>query len=289
LHKSPAFAWKRPDDYEVERVAIQETNAEIQARYNPCNNEIFTDEQIKTLFKYAIPGERVLILLGLNCGFKQAETLGVQTGEYNLAEKLLARVRTKTKVYGQWRLWDVTCSALAWAEKFRPNKEDATLIQNRNGEALGKRTKGGNRGARIANFWNRLIKRIRKDDKDFPALAYSTLRDTGSTAIREIAGGEVAEMYLSHGSPIPSGILLERYANKPWGKLHDALTIWGEKLRPMLTVEDAFPPDYKPSNIRVSKVTIEKIRSLRKQGFKLKVIAEKVGCRFIIASTYAKE
>jgi hypothetical protein len=96
-------------------------------------------------------------------------------------------------------------------------------------------------------------------------------------------------MYLSHGSPIPSGILLERYANKPWGKLHDALTIWGEKLRPMLTVEDAFPPDYKPSNISVSKVTIEKIRSLRKQGFKLKVIAEKVGCSFFIASTYAKE
>lgn len=91
LHKSPDFTWRKPDDYEIERIRPQETNAEIQARYNPHNNPIYSPGQIATLFKYATPQERVLILLGLNCGFKQAESLGLQVGEYDLAEKLLAR------------------------------------------------------------------------------------------------------------------------------------------------------------------------------------------------------
>jgi integrase len=289
LNKAKDWAWKKPYDYEVERITVQETNAEIQARYNPSNNEVFTPDQIRTLFKYATPGERVLFVMGLNFGFKPAETLRVQTGEYDLAEKLLARVRTKTRVYGQWRLWDVTGLALAWAEKSRPNKEDATLIQTRNGEALGKRTEGGNRGGKIANFWNRLLDRIQKDFPKFPRLPYSTLRDTGASAIREIAGGEIAEMYLSHGNPIPSGALLEKYANKPWAKLHDALTKWGNQLADCFAVADPFPADYQPSNISISKGLTERIHSLRQQGFKLRRIAEIVGCSFYAVRTYAKK
>jgi len=288
LHKSPDFSWRKPLDYEVERVNVQLTNAEIQERYNPHNTPIYTEEQIRILFKYATPMERVLILLALNCGFRQAEALGLQSGEYDLAAKLLARVRYKTKVYGQWRLWDVTCEALRWAEGYRPNKNEATLIQTRAGQPMGRRTKSGNRGAKIANKWASLHRRIEKDHEDFPSYPFSTLRDTGASAIRAIAGGEVAEMYLSHGNPIPDGVLLERYANKPWGRLHEALTQWGSKIGAAFKVDDAFPADYKPSNISVSKGTIEKIRKLQAQGYKVAKIAELAGCPYHIARVYAK-
>jgi integrase len=289
LHKSTDFTWRKPDDYEIERVSVQMTNAEIQERFNPHNNPIYTDEQIGILFKYATPCERLLILLALNCGFKQAEALGLQIGEYDLANKMMARVRYKTKVYGQWRLWDATCEALKWAEGQRPDKTLATLIQNKKGEALGKRTVSGNRGARVANKWASLEKRIKKDYPNFVMHPYSTLRDTGASAIRAIAGGEVAEIYLSHGNPIPDGVLLERYANKPWHKLHDALTEWGNKIEAAFKVDDAFPDDYKPTNISVSKGTIEKIKDLRNQGYKLGKIAEIVGCPYHIARVYAKQ
>ena len=95
-------------------------------------------------------------------------------------------------------------------------------------------------------------------------------------------------MYLSHGNPIPSGALLEKYANKPWDKLHDALTQWGLEIGEAFKDDDAFPADYQPSNISVSKGTIEKIQALRKQGFKLKAIAKEIGCTFYQARTYAK-
>jgi hypothetical protein len=231
------------------------------------------------------------LLLGLNCGFKQAEALGICIDEINLAEKLLGRVRFKTNVPGQWRLWDVTCLALDWAMKRRPDQSLPVLIQTTHGKrigtALGKRTKSGNRGGRIANFWRALYKRIRKDEKSFPFLPYSTLRDTGASAIRSIAGGEIAEMYLSHGNPIPDGALLESYANKPWAKLHDALTVWGDRLAEAFKVDDPFPAEYRrAANIALSKKTIEKIAELRNQGYKLKTIADKVGCSFYAVRTY---
>ena len=96
-------------------------------------------------------------------------------------------------------------------------------------------------------------------------------------------------MYLSHGNPIPLGVLLEKYANKPWGKLHDALTIWGERLASCFVVADPFPADYQPSNISLSKGLTERIHSLRQQGFKLRNIAEIVGCSFYAVRTYAKK
>jgi integrase len=65
--------------------------------------------------------ERAFLLLGLNCGFREKEVLGLKKNEYDLDKKILARVRKKTKVYGQWHLWAVTCDALRWAEAIRPN------------------------------------------------------------------------------------------------------------------------------------------------------------------------
>lgn len=275
LHKSPDFKWRKPVDYEVERLSVAETPDEIQDRYNPLNNPIFSDEAIGILFRYATPMERILILLGLNCGFKQSETLGLRVDEYDTAVALLSRVRVKTKVYGQWRLWPITVKALRWTEARRPNPNNQTLIQTRKGEALGHRTKSGNRGAKIANIWRQLEKRIKKDNPTFVMYPYSTLRDTGSSAIRAIAGGEVAEMYLSHGSPIPNGYLLERYANKPWPKLHEALETWWKQIGEQFQVDDAFPDDYKPCRPNsISVATANQIKALRKQGYRVSRIAE---------------
>ena len=104
---------------EVERlpVKVRETDREIQRRARPNQVETYSVAELATLYRYALPFERLYLLLGLNCGFSIAEFGTLRLSQIylhqphghdelvgyssNPDQSWIKRVRIKTKVYGE--------------------------------------------------------------------------------------------------------------------------------------------------------------------------------------------
>ncbi len=207
------YSWKRPEDWmEATLVRVRRTRTERREAAEQIDR-FWTVEEIGVLWKYAIPSERMLILLGLNFGFTQAEITDLEKDD--LFNGVLRRLRGKSEVAGRWMIWQET-KALA-ATQF---------------DGIPKRRQ------HIANKWNRLILRVRRDLPTFKNLSFKWLRKSGSSAIRRIANGETASLYISHGSATDDD-LLEDYASKDWAKLDVALDKFRTELLPHFAIDSS--------------------------------------------------
>ena len=257
-------------------MAIRRTNLDKSARITVGARKVktYTVEELTVLNQYAIPIERFLLLCGLNLGFKRMECATLRVGEIHLhtihdyakyinfefseKDSFVRRFRTKTEVYGEWILLPLTVQALQWVLNRRRNQTHITkgdgkgreipfcptslVLLNDSGHSFTKPTENGNPNHQITAAWTRLLDRIKKDkgNENFPRLPHESLRDTASDWIREEFGGEIADVFLSHGSPMGANSLVECYTNKPFGKLFKALRWLEAKLKPMF---DATPPN----------------------------------------------
>lgn len=111
LHRSD-FQWKLPPDYLFPRMKIEWLPTEISGQ---VKKRTFTVKEVGILWKNATPLERVFIALGINCGFGGGE-IGT-LAEAEISEKVIKRLRHKTKVFGAWWLFPITRDAIAWARK----------------------------------------------------------------------------------------------------------------------------------------------------------------------------
>jgi hypothetical protein len=273
LHRNPDFHWRKPEDLEFGRIRIPLSAQEVAAKASPTQVQTYTLDELCTLYEYATPFERFFMLLGLNCGFGQAEIATLQLSE--IRDSCIKRLRYKTRVYGEWRLWPQTVLAIEWAMKRRPAIESPYLVLTRQGRPLAELTKGNNRNTKIANTWITLLRRIKKDDEGFRKLSFNKLRKTAGDLVRELADDETASMFLCHGQTVPDE-LLERYTNRKFARVHHALDLMAAYLVPMFAKsEDPFPTvTRKPAT---SLGTIKRMRHLRQQGFRISKIAEMLG------------
>ena len=124
LHRSQRFNWRKPEDFDEIETRVAETPQEIQARATTEQVETFTLEELCILNEYATPLERLLLLLGLNCGFGGAESGTLTLNQIHLFQahpkakeigfestandSFIRRVRLKSKVYGEHLLWPQT-------------------------------------------------------------------------------------------------------------------------------------------------------------------------------------
>ncbi len=314
VSKSDKFEWKKPEDFDELSLTVPRTNREKSAPVTQRSRQVetYTVEQLAILNRYAIPFERFLLLCGLNLGFKRMECATLRVGEISLhtmhdfakyiafdfseTDSFVRRLRTKTEVYGEWILWPLTVSAMEWVLKRRrkqvritkgegrgreiPCTPTALVFLNDSGHSFTKPTANGNPNHQITNGWTRLLRRVKKDHEEFPWLPHESLRDTAADWIREEFGGEIADIFLSHGSPLGSNSLVECYTNKPFGKVFKALRWLEEKLSPMFEATPANPfPDVRKKRIgglSIRQQTI--IHELLQQGLSAKEIAAKAGC-----------
>jgi hypothetical protein len=72
LHKSKDFAWRKPEDFDDLDTKVKDVEDE-RTRVGHLNVKVYTDDELALLNRYGTPLERLLLLLGLNCGFKGAE------------------------------------------------------------------------------------------------------------------------------------------------------------------------------------------------------------------------
>ncbi|MCY2994551.1 MAG: helix-turn-helix domain containing protein [Planctomycetota bacterium] len=190
-------------------------------------------------------------------------------------------IRHKTGVYGEWKLWPETVRAVEWwlrqRDKITVAPEVTTLLVTRKGQRYDSPTKRDHSNAQIPNSWDRLVEQVRKDHPKFRKLSYNKLRKTASTLIRNEADGEVAGVFLCHGTPVKSDGLLDVYTNRPFAKVFEAIDRVGERLRPLwATVKDPFPEETVKGGPNISQGTIRRIQQLRLQGFKITHIAKEL-------------
>ncbi|MEK6235234.1 MAG: hypothetical protein N2C14_11005, partial [Planctomycetales bacterium] len=211
---------------------------------------------------YAGPLDRLLLLLGLNCGFGVAEIASLQVDEVVFrtahspdhrellqyestnADSFIKRVRRKSNVYGEFILFPLTAAGLEWALKRRPTPSPDTigrpLLLNSKGESFDKPTKTGNRNQQIPNYFGRLLKRIKNDGHDVSNLSFGKLRKTAGDRIRQLCSGEVMGVFLCHGNAVKTDDLADVYSDRPFGKVFTAIHRFEEYLAPVF---EAAGPD----------------------------------------------
>lgn len=253
LHKEPTYDWRRPADcwLDIDRT-VKVTMAEQADRHQTLQVAVYDAEELAVLYRYASPLMRSMILLALNCGFKQAELGTLRVSEVFLdhshpfAKKLgiaadrdnfIKRVRLKSGVYGEFLLWRETAQAIEWATERRKATSTATpfVLVSSKGRGYAEKTAGGNKPSLVRNYWESLLDTIQAepDHDKFRRLPFSTLRKAAGDMIREVSDGEVAGIFLCHGKPVKSDSLADIYTNRPFGKVFIALRKLREKLQPM--------------------------------------------------------
>jgi hypothetical protein len=206
--------------------------------------------------------------------------LGQPHRKYAVPGSWIMRIRLKSRVYGEWRLWDLTADAIRWYMGMRPKNGQIALVLTEDGESIADQTHGGNRAETSPSTWARLTQRIRKlEDESFRKLSFNKLRKTAINAIRDIAGGEVAGVLACHGKPVPTDGLLDFYSNRDFRRVHDACVKWGERLAAMFA---AVPEPFVAAKRKHQKPEAilrkrERVVELREQGKTLAQIGEEMG------------
>lgn len=286
LHRNSAFEWRKPADLETTPLRIPLTHDEVAAKLSPMQVKTYTADQLGILYEYASPVERLLMLLALNCGFGAAEVGSLQLGEvfldqvhpnYGLPGSWVKRLRFKSHVYGEWKLWDATVAGIRWYLARRPQSDETVLLLTEKGKALTAPTAGNNRNQRIQNVWKRLRDRVVKDHPRFPALSFNKLRKTAGDLVKRFSDGEIAGVFLCHGQTVRTDDLADVYTNRHFDKVFRAQEAVGVHLAGMFAkAADPFPADYRKQHPSLSLGTIKRIRAMRGQGFTIHKIAETV-------------
>ncbi len=300
LSRTDQYGWKKPEDFDELETRVRETAQERQARFTPTQVDRYTPEELALLNKYATPLERLLLLLGINCGFGAAEQGRLTMGQLYLHQchphaDLIRRVygvesgphdsyilgaRPKSGVYGEWYLWPQTVEVLKWARQKRERLGNATptslLVVNERGRPFFHQTSGGNRGQTFNRRWADLTHRIQADYPDFPSLSFGKLRKTAGDLIRDVASGEISRVFLCHGHPVPTDDLLDLYTNRPFGKVFEALRELQRKLQPVFETapDDLFA---QPVQQYTGLKTVERVFKLHEEGKTIREIAREVG------------
>lgn len=281
LDTSDDWDWRLPERYSRIKRKVDELDSDVDAEAEDIF--VFSKEQLRTLFEYAGPIDRLFISLGLNCAFGADQTGRLQTTEVLLDKKhpIIRRIRRKKKVLGKHLLWPTTQILLRWAFERRDElagEESANfLILKQSGKPYWRKTISGNRARDIPNSWDRLIKRIREDQPDFPKVGFNVLRDTSIHNIRSIAGQEIASIHATHKHHSPDKNLL-RYSNAPWKNVFRAQLKLGKRFESVF--DSVSDPTVAPKQAYTSLGKRQRAIELHSQGVSVKEIAAEIGVHF---------
>ena len=148
LNRSEMYKWEMPRAFSFPRTKIRKLAADrIKKR------KVFTRSELKTIWQYALPWDRALILLALNCGFSKAELATLQAAEVMTDKKghtFIKRDRVKTDSHGEWLLWDETLEALEYLKKLHKGSTPYMVV-SKTGKPLDRKTPKGNENQTIKN------------------------------------------------------------------------------------------------------------------------------------------
>lgn len=219
LHTSTEYEWRKPDSFDDIKTRVTKLEGERRTQIMP--EQLFTLDELVLLYRYGTPLDRLLMLLGLNCGFGRAESASLLVEEIALrtrhserhreildfestnTDSFIKRHRRKTDVYGEFLLFPHTVQALEWALRCRKKQPafgpSARLLLNGRGEPYDKPTKSGNANQQVSNLFARLKKRITDDNNSITGLPFKALRKTAGGLVKRFSDGEINAVFLCHG------------------------------------------------------------------------------------------
>lgn len=297
LNASSEFEWTKPQafsdfDRRVRRLPSDHVKRSLE------QVDTFSLDELRLLMRYGQPFDRLLLLLGLNCGFGRAEIASLLVGEVHLrkghtlreqeilgytttdSDSFIKRIRRKSGVYGEHILFPLTVQALEWAmerrKQFPKFSPAARLVVSEKGTPLDQQTKGSNSNQLIPNHFARLVQRIREDGQELRPLSFGKLRKTGSDLIKRFSNGEIAGVFDCHGEPVKSDSLSDAYTNRPFGKVFQAIRTVQTYLEPVFREAGPAPFLMQPQAYTKRSV-IERIIQLHQEGVFTGQIAAAVG------------
>jgi len=215
---SDRWRWKLPSSFSRIKKGVADLEEDNE---KPVEMPTYSAQELKALWQFARPNERLLVALAMNCGMG-ADQIGRLTIKRiwlrdDEPSYIKAR-RLKKKVIGRWRLWGATETLIRWAIANRPDCDHDILVVNRKGNPLYGKSKNGDRSRQIANAWYRLLDRVQKRQPTFARLGFNSLRHTSADFVRQTADGELASIHLAHKHHTTDG-LLHCYTNPNFNRL----------------------------------------------------------------------
>ena len=258
------------------------TPAELYDGRIAKQRSVIPDESLKILFEYALPIERLILLLGLNCAFGASEIGQLRSEFVRLDESIIEGIRFKSGNETKHKLWHQSVVGLRWFIGKRagvvPKKvehRDVVFLTER-GLPMWHSTAKGNTSDSFSNTWNNLIERVQKDKPEFPKYSFNKLRKTSATRILKIASAEVASMILAHKT-ISDDELLHHYALIPWEKLFAAQLQFEREISAMLEPQDGNDPWAEKQKVYIGVAKSKAILALHQSGNQAKEIATQLG------------
>ena len=286
LHLNGNWEWRKPEDFgETSKVIV---DLEGDDEHDAEEHEVWTIDELKVLYKYALPIERAFMLLGLNCsyGADQIGTLRESRVHFREGKRAyIRRIRTKRGTWSVHLLFEETEKMLRWASDHRQSTqtESPYLLVNGDGRPYWYLTKKKNRSSQIPAAWRRLLKRVKKDFEEFRQLPFNSLRDTSSDMMEKMGGSDFASLHLAH-KHLSGDKSLRNYVN-PNRKKHFKLIRRME--RKLATIwEGVEPLEIKPKNY-IGFAKIEEIKKLRGEGVSQLEVAKRTGVSAATVSRYA--
>ena len=278
LHLSTHFRWRKPEDFDLISRTPRELDDDVE--HESADTPVWTIGQLKILNEYALPIERVFLLLGLNCSYGADQAGRLRISHLYLSEtktSYIRRVRRKKKTRSMHLLWKQTVEGLRWSLKRREGQksESEFIILTDGGRPYWSKTKGGNRTQAIPRLWDRLLNRIQRDHPEFPRLPFNSLRDKSANMVRRLGGEETASLHLAHKHQSKDENL-NRYTNPVRKKHFNVLRKLEQKLQPIFEAAGSDPWAVAKRSY-IGNAKIKQIVELRSQGVKASVIARKLG------------
>ena len=261
LHRTDAFDWQKPPEIEEIRGRVATLESDRKAGFEQV--ETFERDELVALNAVATPLERIILLLGLNCGFNAMEMATLRWEEVHLftahedrlqpflgagttdADSFIKRLRQKNTVYGEWLLFPQTVQGLEWLARKKQTRDQKYVLLKQNGETYFKRTKGGNRSSQLPSRFLANVDRAIELGRSVRRLSIGKLRKTSGNLVRQFGDSEQYSIFHTHKQSVRGDTLADFYSNRVFGKLIATQREIYEYLRPVFEAAgaDPFPTD----------------------------------------------
>ncbi len=232
LDGSDKYQWATPKG--LASISRKIARFDHEKKLAAVTKHTYEPHELAQLNATATDRERLALYLALNCAMGAAELgrlviddfcvdqphpfakkLGIHS---TAADCFLRYFRPKTGVFGEWYLWPETVELVRRAiERSKAIGSDLIFCRETGTPLYDERLKKPDAG--FANLWGYCRKRSKITKK----LPFGSLRDTLPDHFRGTCDNpEIASICLTHGTP---GVdkLIDCYANKPFGQLHEAI------------------------------------------------------------------
>ncbi len=264
LHRTDAWKWKKPDEFEEAlKASEKKLRTEDETLAGQAGPETWTVEELTTLYKYATDFERVVLLFGINLGFAQSEVVSFRMADIDLQNQppRIKRVRRKTGKYFEAALWPQTIQAIDWLTPHRAKgaADSPWVLLTEAGKRPGEQ--------HITNAWNRLMVRVTKDHPALRRLPYKFLRKTAYQLVKEASGSEeIAGTFEARGR-LSTDEHASVYGRRLFDRVLQANMDVHKTLAPVFAAApDAFAGPRKKGGSNISRKTIERIQALWREG-----------------------